>query len=94
MRPVASGVSEKVNTAISCFAKVSRCVWKLVVGCLDIPWQLDLALPQFMLKYVRDCRVVSATFVYGITLYTSERVVSRYRYLTGSSLDTRWYQHR
>ena len=105
MRPVASGVSEKLNTAISWSVKVSRCVGMEADGWLvvfDIPWQLELALLHFMLKYVHAPRlasadtvvVVSATFVHGITLYTSERVVSRYRYLTGSSFDTRRYQHR
>jgi hypothetical protein len=38
------------------------------------------------------CVVVSAALVCQVMLYASERVVSRYQYLTGSNPGKRWYQ--
>jgi hypothetical protein len=50
-----------------------------------------LLRPQFMLKYV-DSTVLSATSVCSITLYASEKAVSRNWYLVGSHVSKRYYQ--
>ena len=37
-------------------------------------------------QHIRACLVILATFVHQVTLYTSERAVREYQYLTRSTL--------